>query len=610
MFQLYSRVHAHCMKIMASSLCMRAASVQRNDADDDHSFVYGNTSNVLNSNREDGIDLDADAGGGADDMCSHNDHDDHNCDDDDDGRDESNGDEGDDVDDDDHESNGDAGDDDDDDGHGSNLDAGDDDDSDYHGDEDGDKGDDDGCDYVDEDDNGSDQDDYNDDDDDNNDSDDDNEGNDDNRQHQVIKEFQKMVEIYITKGGCCKDNCLMNKGDLARRRATALFKLKKNAKKNVVFGMLAIMRDNSHFNCLGVDRTRSVYHYCLSWGTSICSEAFKTVVGISSATLKRWQSQLCSESDVAPSTHGNTGRLPHHVLLAEDIRNVTTFIRNYAATNGLPDPGRLQGPTREYTLDSSSTMMDVYNVYCQAMSEQHSAQLPQQMTSMRGRLYSLVQNVSALPLKKSPMRVVKYSTFVQLWHTHCKSIKIQPSRSDLCDSCDKMLVELRHSLSEETRRELNVKYVQHNRKAKLLRDHYNANITKSRREWRALSVEHRLQILSNLKSGLPRFISGQLAPSFVMQYSFDYCQQLTIPYSSQQRGSIYFRTPRKVQVFGVCCEELTRQVFFLTDEGEQIGKGAIVVVSQLHAFFHLHGLGERHVTLQSDNCAGQNKNQT
>ena len=30
----------------------------------------------------------------------------------------------------------------------------------------------------------------------------------------------------------------------------------------------------------------------------------------------------------------------------------------------------------------------------------------------------------------------------------------------------------------------------------------------------------------------------------------------------------------------------------------------------MHAFFHLHGLGERRVTLQADNCVGQNKNTT
>ena len=58
-------------------------------------------------------------------------------------------------------------------------------------------------------------------------------------------------------------------------------------------------------------------------------------------------------------------------------------------------------------------------------------------------------------------------------------------------------------------------------------------------------------------------------------------------------------------MFGVCCEPLCRQVFFLIDEAEQVGKGAVV-----HAFFHLHGLGERRVTLQADNCVGQNKNTT
>ena len=31
---------------------------------------------------------------------------------------------------------------------------------------------------------------------------------------------------------------------------------------------------------------------------------------------------------------------------------------------------------------------------------------------------------------------------------------------------------------------------------------------------------------------------------------------------------------------------------------------SVVVVSLVHAFFHLHGLGERRVTLQADNCTG------
>ena len=85
---------------------------------------------------------------------------------------------------------------------------------------------------------------------------------------------------------------------------------------------------------------------------------------------------------------------------------------------------------------------------------------------------------------------------------------------------------------------------------------------------------------------------------------------MSLPYSSQQRGTFYFKTARKVQIFGVCCEPLCRQVFFLIDEAEHAGKGAVVVCSLVHAFFHLHGLGERSVTLQADNCTGQNKNTT
>ena len=199
-------------------------------------------------------------------------------------------------------------------------------------------------------------------------------------------------------------------------------------------------------------------------------------------------------------------------------------------------------------------MLGVYNVYCQAMLQNNSAllQVPQKMTSMHGRLYALVQNVSGLQPNRSPMRVVKYSTFAVLWHKHYKHIKIQQSCSDLCDICDKTSVELCHTLSEETRKQLNAKYLQHTRNAKLLRDHNNSNITKTEQQWKALGAEQRLNILSRLRPGRPSLMSGPIPTAFSMQYSFDYCQQLTIPYSSQQRGTIYFCIPRKVHVFGVC----------------------------------------------------------
>ena len=91
-------------------------------------------------------------------------------------------------------------------------------------------------------------------------------------------------------------------------------------------------------------------------------------------------------------------------------------------------------------------------------------------------------------------------------------------------------------------------------------------------------------------------------------YSFDYAQQIHYPSDPQQPGPIYFLTPRKCAVFGINCEAIPRQVFFLADEAGSCGKGANVVISQLEFFFKNHGFGEKHVFLHADNCCGQNKN--
>ncbi len=47
---------------------------------------------------------------------------------------------------------------------------------------------------------------------------------------------------------------------------------------------------------------------------------------------------------------------------------------------------------------------------------------------------------------------------------------------------------------------------------------------------------------------------------------------------------------------------------YLTDEAFDCGKGANVVISQLHHFLENHGFGETEVFLHADNCCGQNKN--
>ncbi|KAL5515267.1 hypothetical protein EMCRGX_G000411 [Ephydatia muelleri] len=59
---------------------------------------------------------------------------------------------------------------------------------------------------------------------------------------------------------------------------------------------------------------------------------------------------MCSGSDIVPNAHGNSGRAPHHALSQLDKLTVVKFIKNYAAVHALPDPGRLQGKTRDFVL--------------------------------------------------------------------------------------------------------------------------------------------------------------------------------------------------------------------------------------------------------------------
>ena len=93
-------------------------------------------------------------------------------------------------------------------------------------------------------------------------------------------------------------------------------------------------------------------------------------------------------------------------------------------------------------------------------------------------------------------------------------------------------------------------------------------------------------------------------------YSFDMAQQVHYPSDPLQPGPIYFLTPRKCAIFGMCCESIPRQINYLIDEASDTGKGSNTIVSMLHHFFEEHGLGETMVHLHADNCVGQNKNNT
>ncbi|CAB4494866.1 unnamed protein product [Rhizophagus irregularis] len=159
--------------------------------------------------------------------------------------------------------------------------------------------------------------------------------------------------------------------------------------------------------------------------------------------------------------------------------------------------------------------------------------------------------------------IISYSTFRRLWHELIPNLKFQPSASDLCEK---------------------YQYEEHHKAADLERKHYNDNIEKSKQD---LSIAH---------------------------ICYDWAQNVSIPYSPQQVGSIFFKTAYAVHLFGVCKTEggENRQINFVITEDEfpkGVSKGAnttLNMVYQAIKTFAKDGKKDLHITC--DNCIAQNKN--
>lgn len=66
-----------------------------------------------------------------------------------------------------------------------------------------------------------------------------------------------------------------------------------------------------------------------------------------------------------PREHWNTGKKPHHTLKYEDIHNAITFIVNYAAEVGIPQPEAPRGSDGipPLFLPSSDTKIGIHERY-------------------------------------------------------------------------------------------------------------------------------------------------------------------------------------------------------------------------------------------------------
>ena len=109
--------------------------------------------------------------------------------------------------------------------------------------------------------------------------------------------------------------------------------------------------------------------------------------------------------------------------------------------------------------------------------------------------------------------------------------------------------------------------------------------------------------------------SGLQVPAYE-HFTFAFAQQAHIPHHAREVGALYFKVPRRIQIFGVAAEAVPAQHNYLFEENETIGvdgskcRGPNSVVSLLHFHLQHHAKGAHEIGLHADNCCGQNKNKT
>ncbi|KAJ8308706.1 hypothetical protein KUTeg_013580 [Tegillarca granosa] len=372
------------------------------------------------------------------------------------------------------------------------------------------------------------------------------------------------------QNGCCKKNCIHSYSELTIfNHVLNVCEMQKDQKEAYVMGSISIRHPEKTQTKRG---ERKQFHCEFHFKDKvICREAFKICYAIGEIVLRNIIIHMKNNGNT-PRTHGNRGKKPHNAFNFNDIETIVKFINNYADENGMPFPapprGRDEIPI--VYLHSSENKRSIHKVYEDACIA-------------------------------NEQRAAKYSAFTDIWNTCCGHIKISKPEEDVCGKCEKLRKMITDAHTE------NEKLLA----ADAMRDHIIA--VKKEKELYKTCITKAKEELSNI--AIPSFPAEPLSSDYQhVHVTFDFAQGVSIPHFARQIGALYFLTPRKIQIFGVRFDGFPLQLNYLIDEDQTVGEdgrnvhGPNSVISMLDDALSKYSLGERVLTLHSDNCAGQNKN--
>ena len=378
-----------------------------------------------------------------------------------------------------------------------------------------------------------------------------------------------MIKIRQQKEtGCgCQSKCLsmFNNREIFEH-ILQMRELRKEEKDMYIMGKLKCKGISSDVNDTAAKRKRYSFYFD---DREVCMKAFLFTHDFGEKAFKNLIKHM-NQNGLTPRTHGNAGRKPKKSLSYDDTSTVVQFIKTYAQDFGLPQPAASNRKDSEppILLPASTTKKVVHQLYTESCAS-------------------------------ASLRSVKLTSFQDIWRSCCAHILIPNPRKDVCHTCEKLKDKVQVAMTPEDKVAASNNLIQHVKEATDARLVYNENVKAARSEMSNFDAAMGGQVLSCTKD------------LFNVHYTFDYAQPVTLPQHARQAGPIYFETPRKVQIFGVCIEGIYKQLNYMFDEGETIGAdgtlthGPNSVISMLHNALETHGFGEMACVLHADNCGGK-----
>jgi hypothetical protein len=267
-----------------------------------------------------------------------------------------------------------------------------------------------------------------------------------------------------------------------------------------------------------------------------------------------------------PREHGSKGRKAYNAYPFEVVNSAMEFVKNYGSVFGLPQPAAPRGRANQAPtyLPANQNHKIVHLKYQEACTE-----------------------------KGKPF--MQYRSFIDAWHQCLPHIVFMTPRTDVCQTCENYRISIQRAMSEDEKKKLLSEFSTHLEVAQKEREMYLAAIKRS-------------------KEAAVSACENNSVPTFT-HITFDFAQQVFLPYHARQVGPLYYKVPMRVQIFGIC-DSQPLQINYLFNEKETIGingsksHGPNSVISMIHHYLHVHGRNEPFYHFHADNCVGQNKNKS